>query len=80
MALRGSLIFNGYISGIGPVRVYQDIDNSKFVFCDSTKRDESYYVARGRAQARRTKSSKPMKGSPLKPVREHSASMQPTLF
>lgn len=46
MAFRGPYLFDGYISGRGRVRVFQDLDNSRYFFCLALKSDRQYYVRR----------------------------------
>lgn len=56
MATRGVYIMDGYIPNRGMFRVYQDLDNPNFFFCDAKKYDLSMYVARERVQPRGKKS------------------------
>lgn len=56
MATRGVYIMDGYIPNRGMFRVYQDLDNPNFFFCDAKKYDLSMYVARERVQPRGNKS------------------------
>lgn len=56
MATRGVYIMDGYIPNRGMFRVYQDMDNPNFFFCDAKKYDLSMYVARERVQPRGSKS------------------------
>lgn len=59
------------------VRVYQDLDNSQFFFCDLKHRDESLYVARSRVKFRKVQGKLPRIPSPKKAAPTFE---QPTLF
>lgn len=53
MATQGGHIFDGYVKNIGMVRVYSDLDNPKFVFANSVKTGEEYFMIRTRVQPRK---------------------------
>lgn len=55
MAIRGEYIFTGYIKGCGMVRVFNDLDNTKFVFAESVKGNSQWYVSRSVVEPRKTK-------------------------
>lgn len=58
MALRGAHIFNGYMRNKGMVRVYQDLDNPKFVFAVQMQTGEEIYTRREMVNPRKTKTIK----------------------
>lgn len=80
MALRGPYLFDGYISGRGRVRVFQDLDSSRYFFCLAMKSDRQYYVRRelvkGIAGSQRVRSEAAEAPAGLK----SDAAEQPTLF
>lgn len=55
MSYRGEYIFDGYIKGRGMVRVFSDLDNSKFVFARSMKKDVEWYVQRSIVEPRKSR-------------------------
>lgn len=57
MALRGAHIFNGYMRNKGMVRVYQDLDNPKFVFAVQVRTGEENYTRRSLIAPRKTKTT-----------------------
>ena len=57
MATRGVYIMDGYIPNRGMFRVYQDLDNPNFLFCEAKNYDLSLYVSRERVQPRRAKAN-----------------------
>lgn len=79
MAFRGPYLFDGYISGRGRVRVFQDLDNSRYFFCLALKSDRQYYVRRelvkGIAGSQRVNLS-----TTTAPARTSSSVEQPALF
>lgn len=77
MAFRGPYIFDGYITGRGRVRVFQDLDNSDYFFCLALKGDKQYYVRREIVKGI-PKAKKPS----VKPssVDDTELEKQPTLF
>ena len=58
MALQGKHIFDGYLKNRGMVRVYQDLDNSNFVFATAVRTGEEFYLHRSRVSPRKTTSLK----------------------
>ena len=80
MAFRGPYLFDGYISGRGRVRVFQDLDSSRYFFCLAMKSDRQYYVRRelvkGIAGSQRVRSEAAEAPAGLK----SDAAEQPTLF
>lgn len=79
MAFRGAYLFDGYLSGRGRVRVFQDLDSSRHFFCLAHKSDRQYYVRRelvkGIAGSQRVSPS-----TTAAPVRTSASGEQPTLF
>lgn len=72
MAMQGAYIFTGYLPGKGMVRVFQDLDNTNFVFAHSMKDDSRFFVPRDRVQARVVKNESAEVKQPQL--------IQPTLF
>jgi hypothetical protein len=53
MALRGPFIGRGYIKHFGMVTVFTDLDDTKMLFVQKIKTDETRYVSRDRVEFRK---------------------------
>lgn len=76
--MRGTYIGEAHLENRGMVRVYQDLDNSQFFFCDSKHRDQTFYVGRSRVKFRKTQEALPK--NPAEEQLAWASFEQPTLF